>query len=70
MCCCNPSAKSNGSAKDPVCGMAVDPAKAAASNRYNGVTYSFCCGGCKQKFVSDPEQYAPAPGSTASARAQ
>ncbi len=70
MCCCNPSGKSNGSVKDPVCGMSVDPAKAAASAQYKGVTYSFCCGGCKQKFLSDHEQYALAPGPTATASAK
>ena len=29
-------------AKDPVCGMSVDPATAAATREYGGVTYYFC----------------------------
>lgn len=43
--------------RDPVCGMQVDPAKAAGSSQYNGVTYYFCSPGCKQKFDRDPKQY-------------
>ncbi len=46
---------------DPVCGMTVDPAKAAASSTYRSTTYSFCHPGCKTKFDADPERYlAPA----------
>ncbi len=44
-------------AKDPVCGMTVDPAKAKATVDHNGQTYYFCCTGCAQKFQSNPEQY-------------
>ena len=43
---------------DPVCGMQVDPAKAAGSSEYNGKTYHFCSASCKQKFDRDPKQYA------------
>lgn len=43
--------------RDPVCGMQVDPAKAAGSSQYNGTTYYFCSPGCKQKFDRDPQQY-------------
>ena len=28
--------------KDPVCGMDVDPAKAAGTSEYQGKTYYFC----------------------------
>jgi P-type Cu+ transporter len=46
---------------DPVCGMTVDPATAAASSTYRGSTYYFCNPGCKTKFDADPERYlAPA----------
>ena len=31
--------------KDVVCGMQVDPAKAAGSSQYNGKTYYFCSKG-------------------------
>jgi len=44
-------------AKDPVCGMTVDPAKAAGSEEYRGKTYSFCGKGCAAKFHADPEKY-------------
>jgi YHS domain-containing protein len=43
--------------KDVVCGMQVDPAKAAGSSEYNGKTYYFCAKGCKTKFDANPKQY-------------
>jgi len=58
MCCCtNKSEKFQGEAKDPACGMTVDPAKASAS-QYGGVTYSFCCEGCKRTFDGASHHYA------------
>ncbi|RMG45077.1 MAG: heavy metal translocating P-type ATPase [Acidobacteria bacterium] len=45
------------SAIDPVCGMRVDPAKAAGSYTYRGTTYYFCCQHCLSSFQSHPEQY-------------
>lgn len=44
-------------AKDPVCGMEVDPATAAGKSEYKGQTYYFCAPGCKQAFDKDPEKY-------------
>ncbi len=44
-------------AKDPICGMDVDPAQAAATSEYNGQTYYFCAQGCKKKFDENPESY-------------
>jgi Cu+-exporting ATPase len=44
--------------KDPVCGMDVDPAKAAGSSQYAGKTYFFCAPGCKKKFDANPSQFA------------
>jgi YHS domain-containing protein len=44
--------------KDPVCGMQVDPQRAAGTSAYQGRTYYFCSTGCKQKFDQNPEQYA------------
>ncbi len=41
---------------DPVCGMEIDSAAAAASEEYQGKTY--CSEGCHQRFVAAPEQYA------------
>ena len=35
---------------DPVCGMKVDPARAAGTSERDGVRYYFCAPGCKQKF--------------------
>jgi YHS domain-containing protein len=43
---------------DPVCGMEIDSAAAAASEEYGGKTYYFCSEGCHQQFVAAPEQYA------------
>ena len=49
-------------AVDPVCGMTVDPARAAGSVDYNGTTYYFCSKGCAAKFTADPQKYlAPRP---------
>ena len=43
--------------KDVVCGMQVDPAKAAATSQYNGKIYYFCAAICKTKFDANPKQY-------------
>lgn len=43
--------------KDPVCGMQVDPKKAAATSEYQGKTWYFCSAGCKRKFDQNTEQY-------------
>ena len=45
---------------DPVCGMTINPSKAVASSRFNGVTYYFCSRGCEAKFDAAPAQYAGA----------
>src|SRR5271166_6065252 len=45
---------------DPVCGMKVDPSKAAASVEYQGATVYFCSQGCAAKFRAAPEKYIPA----------
>jgi len=42
---------------DPVCGMTVREADAAATSRYDGQTIYFCAIGCKEKFDADPEHY-------------
>jgi YHS domain-containing protein len=44
--------------KDVVCGMQVDPAKAAAPSQYKGKTYYFCSTSCKTKFDANPSQFA------------
>ena len=42
---------------DVVCGMQVDPAKAAGKSDYQGKTYYFCAMSCKAKFDANPAQY-------------
>ncbi len=44
--------------KDVVCGMQVDPEKAAGQSEYQGKTYYFCATICKKKFDANPAQYA------------
>jgi Cu+-exporting ATPase len=53
---------------DPVCGMKVDPAKAAASVERQGVTLYFCSKGCAAKFHAAPEKYSPVKPVKASSR--
>lgn len=49
-------------AKDPVCGMAVDPAKAAGNVEHKGKTYYFCSKRCAERFAQDPEKFLAASG--------
>ena len=42
---------------DPVCGMKVEPAKAAGHCSHNGEEYYFCSTHCKEKFEAAPESY-------------
>jgi Cu+-exporting ATPase len=44
--------------KDVVCGMQIDPKKAAGQSEYQGKTYYFCAAICKKKFDANPAQYA------------
>jgi YHS domain-containing protein len=46
--------------RDPVCGMKVDPSKAAASAERQGATVYFCSQGCAAKFRAAPEKYVQA----------
>ncbi|HKC13802.1 MAG TPA: heavy metal translocating P-type ATPase [Vicinamibacteria bacterium] len=49
---------------DPVCGMRVDPARAAGQHAFAGRTYYFCNPHCLERFRANPESYlrpAPAP---------
>ncbi|WP_090897427.1 heavy metal translocating P-type ATPase [Candidatus Nitrospira nitrificans] len=41
---------------DPICGMTVDPAKAAGRYDYKGTTYYFCGTSCLERFRADPER--------------
>ena len=43
--------------RDPVCGMQIDPAKAAATRVHMGQTFHFCSPGCAKAFDADPHKY-------------
>lgn len=56
--CCNEApAESKAMEVDPVCGMTVEPEKAAGHSEYQGKHFSFCSLGCKKKFDAEPERY-------------
>jgi Cu+-exporting ATPase len=44
-------------AKDPVCGMAVNPETAQHHADLGGARYYFCSGGCHAKFTGNPDRY-------------
>ena len=44
-------------AKDPVCGMDVDPHTATLKADHKGITYYFCAPGCRSKFIANPDKY-------------
>ena len=44
-------------ATDPVCGMTVDPATAAAQRDQDGSTVYFCSAGCAAAFDAEPDRY-------------
>ncbi len=50
-------------ARDPVCGMSVDPTKAAGKVEHKGEVYHFCSKRCAERFRQDPEKFLAAPGS-------
>lgn len=43
---------------DPVCGMAVEPARAPAKRRHGGREFFFCAPGCAVRFDKDPAGFA------------
>ncbi|MFY9584495.1 MAG: heavy metal translocating P-type ATPase [Candidatus Acidiferrales bacterium] len=43
--------------KDPVCGMGVDPNRAAGSHQHAGQRYFFCSQRCVEKFRTEPARY-------------
>jgi len=43
-------------ARDPVCGMQVDPHTAKHRAEHAGRTYYFCSAGCREKFIADPKR--------------
>jgi Cu+-exporting ATPase len=52
-------------AKDPVCGMTVDPSKAAATVEFDSQPYYFCSKGCGIKFQQNPAKFLAANATTA-----
>jgi xanthine dehydrogenase accessory factor len=44
-------------AVDPVCGMTVDTTEATHSAVHEDQTYFFCCAGCRERFVAEPEHF-------------
>ena len=48
-------------AKDPVCGMDVNPATARYKTLHNGKEYFFCSAGCLAKFQANPEKILSSP---------
>ncbi|UCF90066.1 MAG: YHS domain-containing protein [Desulfobacterales bacterium] len=53
----NSSASTTKAFIDPVCGMAVDPGKAAGVATIQGETYYFCAEACRKSFENDPQKY-------------
>lgn len=53
-----PPAQAPVAATDPVCGMTVTASPDGRPLDYEGVTYYFCCAGCRAQFESDPASYA------------
>ncbi len=43
--------------KDPVCGMEVSRKTAISEFTYQGKTYYFCAGTCRDAFEAEPEKY-------------
>jgi heavy metal translocating P-type ATPase len=48
-------------AQDPVCGMFVDPAKAARIVRQDGKNYYFCSARCGERFSAEPAKFLAVP---------
>ena len=57
-CCSTPAvAQVQQQAIDPVCGMTVDPTKAAGTHTHQGRPFYFCSAHCLTKFKADPSTY-------------
>lgn len=54
-------------ATDPICGMTVNPERAAGNYPHNGQTYYFCSQHCLAKFKEDPEKFLKTAGAAQSA---
>src|SRR5436190_4108611 len=45
------------SARDPVCGMSVDPARTPHRAEHDGQSYFFCGARCRERFIAEPARY-------------
>ena len=43
--------------RDPVCGMAIDPARTPHHAEHHGARFHFCSAGCQTKFLANPGKY-------------
>ncbi|ATY33469.1 copper-translocating P-type ATPase [Sphingomonas psychrotolerans] len=72
-CCGDPDkVRTTAIAKDPVCGMDVDPEKTVHRVSHAAHEYYFCSAGCRAKFVGNPDAWLgdkPKPAPKASPRA-
>jgi len=57
----NAQAGETESVRDPVCGMSVEPKKAAAHVEHEWMNYYFCSTHCRDSFVASPSRYAGIP---------
>ena len=59
--CCGGGTKAGaagaGQARDPVCGMSVDPHTAKHRHTHDGHAYYFCSRRCQEKFIAEPQKY-------------
>lgn len=59
--CCSGAAASAPSpaatARDPVCGMSVDPASTPHHAHHDGQDWYFCAARCRQRFLADPQRF-------------
>jgi len=51
-------AKDPTGAKDPICGMLVDPSQSRYKSEYQGRWFYFCCAGCQRQFDEAPAKHA------------
>lgn len=56
----SPAGPPAGAAIDPICRMTVAAVPASIHAEVDGVTWYFCCEGCKTTFLADPSAYASA----------
>ena len=52
-----PAHRSAGRARDPVCGMSVDPATTPHRHEHGGTTWYFCGARCRDRFAAAPESF-------------